>query len=432
MRYLYGFLVLFLFIFAPFLKLSGVTIHLPYYVVASLAILGLWRFNKQRGLPKQPALVLMALILLLLYCLMISYINGTYDREFYLQILTGVVLVPAGLGVVTLYELLYQGKAKSTLLWHFFWAGALHALIMIVAFAFEPVSSFLYTYIPLSEKGIRFVEMGSRSPGLTSGGGDVLSGFHALLVIIGFYLLLTQWRNLFVSQRALVIIGMYALLASLSLAARTGYVIIFGLLLCLFVLLKWYTEERYRRGYLLKGFSAFLCLIVLVFLSFSALLNISGETRAYKRSAELLISYQESGSSEIRSVSALKEMYFIPSEGVQLIFGTGDFGRNEALGFLKSDIGYVRAINGLGITGFLIMYIPMLIIGASFLKNRRLEMYQVVLILCATSILAMNLKLLYFWGMRDIFKIFVVSMFGVYCFKNSDCLRFDQLRVTKQ
>ncbi|PAV24519.1 hypothetical protein CF392_15820 [Tamilnaduibacter salinus] len=40
MKKVFGFLILFLFLFAPFLRIGGVVIHLPYYVVAGLAFIG--------------------------------------------------------------------------------------------------------------------------------------------------------------------------------------------------------------------------------------------------------------------------------------------------------------------------------------------------------------------------------------------------------
>ncbi|WP_143595729.1 hypothetical protein [Tamilnaduibacter salinus] len=197
-----------------------------------------------------------------------EFLNGYFDREFYLQVLTGIIVVPAGLGVAVLYTSLFDEKATDRVLWHLFWAGVIHSLIMLVAFSSEAVSSFLYNYIPLTEKGQGFVEMRIRSPGLTSGGGDILSGLHAVLVVVGFYMVLRSWRCLTMVQKIMACSGFYLLVASMALAARTGYVVTVLLIPVLFVVLKWCTQERFSFPYLLKGFTVFLFLGVFTFLSF--------------------------------------------------------------------------------------------------------------------------------------------------------------------
>ena len=412
MKQVAGFLILFLFLFAPFLRVDGVTIHLPYYVVAALAAFGLWGGLRERQLlAKAGWLFLGSLVLLLGYGTLVGYLNGYFDKEFYLQVLTGLVVLPAGLGVAVLYRLLFGEKATDNLLWHLFGVGVAHSLIMFVEFAAEPISDFLYSFIPLSEKGLEFVDMRIRSPGLTSGGGDVLSGIHAVLVVIGFYMALRRWHCLNGLQKIMAVVGLYIVVASLALAARTGYVIILGLMPVLFILSTWRTKDRFTFPFLLRGFTGFLLIAGLAFISFSSLLNLLGAERAYKRSAELLESYQEPGKTEVRSVAALKDMYFFPSSGPALIFGTGDLGRNLARGYLPSDVGYVRAIFGFGLIGTFIMYLPFILIGMIVLRREKLEVSQVVLVLCSAAILAMNLKVFYFWGMRDIFKILVVMVF---------------------
>jgi len=424
-----GFLILFLFIFGPFLKINGVVIHLPYYVMAGLAIVGFLGWVRERELLKAGTLMLCSLVLLLVYGVFVGYLNRYFDKEFYVQVLVGLLVLPAGLGIAVLYSLLFRDKAGEYVLWHFFWAGVLHSLIMIVAFSSETVSSFLYSYIPLSEKGEKFVEMRIRSPGFTSGGGDVLSGLHAVSVVIGFYLALRSWHVWTLLKKLVVVAGFYILVASLALAARTGYVIILGLMPVLFIVLQWRAQARFSFTFLVRGFTAFLFVAGFAFLTFSTLLDVLGEERAYKRSAELMESYgisgtddkpsdsderredEESENREIRSITALKKMYFLPVTGSELVLGTGDLGRNETRGYLPSDVGYVRAINGFGLIGAFLMYMPFIWLGMIIFRRDRLGLPQVALVLCAASILAMNLKVFYFWGMRDIFKILVVMLF---------------------
>jgi uncharacterized membrane-anchored protein len=57
------------------------------------------------------------------------------------------------------------------------------------------------------------------------------------------------------------------------------------------------------------------------------------------------------------------------------------------------------------------MYVPFVLIGMTMFRKGRVGESQVALVLCAAAILAMNLKVFYFWGMRDIFKILVVMLF---------------------
>ncbi|WP_143595728.1 hypothetical protein [Tamilnaduibacter salinus] len=67
---------------------------------------------------------------------------------------------------------------------------------------------------------------------------------------------------------------------------------------------------------------------------------------------------ENSQGSEMASVTALKNMYFLPLHGQELVLGTGDLGRNQELGYLPSDVGYVRSLHGFGLIGSALMYLP--------------------------------------------------------------------------
>jgi len=410
-RFLATFPLLFLFIYAPFIRLLGVTVYLPYFVVVVLSVIGFLSIFKSLRLAKLVMLPLMALLILLGYAFISSFFHGIFDRDFYYSVFSGFFILIAGLGLSSVYDKAYGEGSTSTLTWHLFYSGVFHSIIMMLVFFSDTASSLLYSVIPLTEKGQYFVDMGIRSPGLTSGGGDSLSGLHALCAILGFYMLLRRWKDLKLAGAIGVIFGLYLVLASLALSARTGYVIIFGLTFCLLLALITVSMERFSFRYLTKGFLAFLFFCVFNFFSFGEFLSFLGEERAYKRSAELVINYRESGEASMGSVSALKDMYFLPVSGVDLIWGTGDLGRNVETGFLASDVGYVRAINGYGIVGLILMYVPFVLIGLAILSFHRVGSEAVVLFLCAAAILAMNLKTFYFWGLRDIFKVFSIYLF---------------------
>ena len=187
--------------------------------------------------------------------------------------------------------------------------------------------------------------------------------------------------------------------------------IVVGLAFCLLLGLIFVSIERFSLSFLIKAFSAFMLFVVFTFFSFGELLNSMGEERAYKRSAELIVTYRETGEASMGSVSALKDMYFLPVSGVDLIWGTGDLGRNVDTGFLSSDVGYVRALHGYGIVGMLLMYAPFMLVGFSILFSHRIGLAGMALFLCAAAILAMNLKTFYFWELRDIFKVFSIYLF---------------------
>ncbi|PAV24495.1 hypothetical protein CF392_15950, partial [Tamilnaduibacter salinus] len=106
-----------------------------------------------------------------------------------------------------------------------------------------------------------------------------------------------------------------------------------------------------------------------------------------------------------------KNMYFLPLHGQELVLGTGDLGRNQELGYLPSDVGYVRSLHGFGLIGSALMYLPLVLLGLMIFPTSGLVASQVVLGLCVAAILIMNLKVFYLWGMRDIFKILAVMLF---------------------
>lgn len=61
--------------------------------------------------------------------------------------------------------------------------------------------------------------------------------------------------------------------------------------------------------------------------------------------------------SEPRFFSAYSAMWFIPQDLITFIFGNGNFGRNPALPYVPSDVGYIRAVWAWGISGSVAIYL---------------------------------------------------------------------------
>ena len=51
------------------------------------------------------------------------------------------------------------------------------------------------------------------------------------------------------------------------------------------------------------------------------------------------------------------EMFFLPQNELDILFGIGNFGRNEMLPYINSDSGYILFIHGYGIIGTIFSFL---------------------------------------------------------------------------
>jgi len=89
MKVISTFPFIFLFIYAPFLRFSGVTFHLPYFVILFLSAFGILSVLKDKNLIFPVSVLLEFFLILIFYATIVSYLKQSFDRDFYYSVFSG-------------------------------------------------------------------------------------------------------------------------------------------------------------------------------------------------------------------------------------------------------------------------------------------------------------------------------------------------------
>lgn len=400
-------IIIFLYLYIPFVVISGVTIHLPYYYDLGLILIFFIKF-KTKNISKNYLFILLLYSLGYIWILIISAINSTIDYDMQLIYLNGYSTF------FSAYSLAYLLKNSKTIgsshvIFAVFISGFIHSIIMALAFFIEPFKNILYSVIPLSDKGQGFILKSVRSPGLTSGAGDSLSVAQACTLIFGIVHLFNFRKKINFIKLVLYSISFSFIILSIFLSARTGFVIL--VLGAIVIILNKILSPKFfvfnkRTLYILIFLIPMGILLISTVVLFIS--NSSYQKMAY-RAFELYFNYMESGDIYTSSTNNLKEMYFLPSSKLQTYFGDGNFGRDSNLPKIKSDIGYVRTIFGSGIVGTFLIYFWLIYILIICFKYRKNDTNMALLIFFIIfSIIIFNFKVFHFASKRITFKMLIL------------------------
>ncbi len=398
--------LIFLMLYVPFVRFMGLTIHLPYIFLAICSIFFFYVVSKRRSISK----IYLNFILLYwiggIWVYLVGVFFGNLDNVVLFSYFTGTLSVFAAYPIVKILSK-YAIDNDVFIIRGVYLAGLAHAFIMVLAFFWAPFRNVLYTVIPLGESGEDFVEYMIRSPGLTTGGGDALSVIQCLALIFGIYYLTEVKKKVGLLYLLKHLLCFMLLFLSILLSARTGLVIIFAYLawLILFRIWRFFLAQRISRSFVSKILIILLVSSICISAGFNFLMN-SEYSRFANRAFELFINYVETGSISSSSSEALQDMYILPQNNTQLLFGDGNFGRNEKLPYVSSDIGYVRIIYGVGLVGCLVLFLPLFY--SCYIAIRYLPLrYHLSTLIIITSIiiLIVNSKTFYYFEFRESFRV---------------------------
>src|SRR5690606_21460770 len=128
------------------------------------------------------------------------------------------------------------------------------------------------------------------------------------------------------------------------------------------------------RSLSLKVLFAMSLFLILIPIGYNYLMQ-SQHSRFASRAFELYINYIETGEIGTSSSNKVQDMYFLPQDNRHLYFGDGNFGRDDNLPYVDSDIGYIRTIYGVGIIGTIVMFMPLFYVLFLALKNYKHNRY---------------------------------------------------------
>jgi len=405
-RFLY-LVAIFLLIYAPFLSIRGITIHFPYLFTFVCSVVFIFTILR-RGVVSKIYLTFMLLYWVGgIWAFVVGLYNHNIDKSILFTYLTGSLSLFAVYPVVDFFSKKIHTDNVVFIIRAIYVSAFVHAVIMILAFFVPLFRNILYSIVPLGVKGEVFVESMVRSPGLTTGGGDALSVIQAVGLIFGIYYFVDIRREFSLYSFFKHIISFLILLLSILLSARTGLVLLFlfivGLLFYkLFIAI---SRSTISRSLFLKVSFAIGLFLIIVPIGYNYLMQ-SEYSRFARRAFELYINYIETGEIGTSSSNKVQDMYFLPKDKVHLYFGDGNFGRDDDLPYIDSDIGYIRTIYGVGIVGTIIMFMPLFyllfVAIKSFKLNRYLSQMLVVLIVI---LLITNLKVFHYFEFRESFRV---------------------------
>lgn len=400
--------LVFLFLFIPYVRVGGSVLHLPYFYLFLFAVIFFAIFFT-KGVSREYLYVSMLVVASYLWVLWISLWNGMFDADMQLNYLNAFLAMFGAFGLSLLLVRRFDAGSALFLVKSIYFSGVAHAIIMIVAFFFAPAREVVYSFVVLGDTGQEFIENLYRAPGLTTGGGDSLSIIQATALVFGIYYLVTLRNRVSLLALLFHLTFLIFLVISVLLSARTGSVIVMlGLFLLgsmhFFLMLRDGKSSRttlMKVGLLLGVFSFSLPALYLWFMS-------SEYPRLAMRAFELYINWAEYGELKTSSTEQLKTMYFLPKSEMHLLFGNGNFGRDAALGIIPSDVGYVRVWFGGGILGIMMFYMPIFLMVAYFAKRAMITKLFFPLIFISALLLLVNAKVYHLYGAHVGLKVLLL------------------------
>lgn len=307
--------------------------------------------------PRLPSVrsYLAVLLLLSAYSAIAVALNAEYDWYYVARALRTLLNFTGGIELVLLYFDRYGDRAAEYLVKHICAAITFHGLVMVGEFLRPSFRAAVYA---ITRPNIAPDNLPYRMAGLTNGagaGGSVLQ-FMGIMIAPGAWLFA---RTTIGKSAALASVAVN--LAACLLTGRTGiyFTLVF---LPIEILLLWRVKRRNstsgvrrqskRIGRSVIGVGV---VVAVLWLAVPPLVEYIGShglagylLRAYSRAAESYFAYQDTGRVHERTVSYIfSNMIFVPDQAAILFFGNARYFHET----VRSDIGYVKELYGLGLLG---------------------------------------------------------------------------------
>lgn len=407
--------LLFLFIFAPFIKLGPIVLPLPYIVILILSGI-FFIILTLKGVDKMYLFFILSLFLSYLYVFLLSTISSQIDLDILMVYVNGVFMLMAAYALAKICASFVYKDLISYFIKAVYSVTIIHALIMILVFFIRPLGDILYRFVVLGVKGRIFLETMTRSPGLTSGGGDSLSVIQSIGLCFGIYYFYEIERNKSYFNALKYFAGFTCLIISILLSARSGLIVLAFFLL--FFSFKRFihilVNASFKKSIFYKTIFITISLFAVLTTSFNLLMQ-SKYSRFANRSFEVFINYSQQGQLRTSSTDDLGTMYFLPESTSHFIFGDGNFGRSPGLPVIRSDVGYVRVIFGVGVLGLGFFYAPLFFPVLLLRRDNLLQNHGYFLLLFIfIVILIINFKVFHFFQFKESFKVYAM-LFALLC-----------------
>ncbi len=413
------FILTFIIVIPMQINIFNFNIKLTLMFILSLSIFSIILILMKKKINKIVVLIFSILVLYTLIFSIIS-INGFFLDTYILKRLFFACLMFLSIYMlVYLYKVIYKKDFYDEVIRTIIIIGFIHSIVIILTIISIDFRDYLYIYINISELAQKQFEHNIRSNGLFFSGFAILSFFQAIIFIIA----LVQFSNIknFKSKYILSIIVLPILFLGIVLTGRTGLIILlFGIVFLLIY------NCMFTRIVNVLSTIKIVFFISILFLFLILLLDLEKFKHNIDWAFELFINFFNNKNISSASTEHLfNEMFFLPQNELDILFGIGNFGRNEMLPYINSDSGYILFIHGYGIIGTIFSFFFFLIIFFIVYKSlcpSKLKFFSYFIII---SMFIGNIKDFYFLsynGYTQIFFLIIISAV-IYHSKNKEVIK---------
>lgn len=300
-----------------------------------------------------------SLVLLVIYSTGVTIVFGAVDLQSALRAVRALLNFAGALGLVAIYYAAYRERAAQRIAIAIYLSVTLHAILICLMFASPGLRALVYgvastlDYVNANAP----ILLGLRIPGLTYGLASTSVVQFTGILLLPLMLRATAGSML---SRLSLWLSVVPLLVSIFLTGRTGLLFT---LACIPLLLVFSGRDA-RPVNPAQASSAVWRWIPLAFVG----IGVAVIALRYGESLQETFSYTIKHSSEIfeimesggsRTTETLSNMYFLPDEASTVLFGSSNLGRG-ALGYIESDVGYIKLIFAVGCLGLLLYLVPYL------------------------------------------------------------------------
>ena len=400
---------LFFIVFHPVFKLGHFKINSSYYFIVIPSMVGFFYFY----LKKEKNIIINNLlrVLILSSIFLIARQSTIFFQDITIinDLILGFINFFACFYFVKVYIRLNKININKKLLDDIYFIGLIHSIIVVSTFLFPSFKSFLYEYIWITPKALKYLlgeSSGYRFQGIVQSGFSYLSTTHALFFILGViknkgYLN----SSLFVIIKN--IISQSIILLSIILIGRTGLIIVF---ISFMVIVSYGLFNLIKRLTITKRAIKNSYIFVVLFIIIINFIDLGNYERQIKFAFEYYYQFSETGILGTGSTDhLLKNEYFLPNNILEILFGTGAYAFGSHKYAVLRDVGWVRFISGSGILGIIIAYAIYFYSTYYAFKYFRIQSHLAsFIIIYSILLIPLNLKDYYYLNVGSLSVFFII------------------------
>jgi hypothetical protein len=398
----------FLIIFGPNIpRLSGFG-DTSFFFAAILIFIAIL---KRTDINQRLFLVFTPLFILYLYLAITASISLNIEVLYIASLLLKPIRIAiVFVGAWALVTILVKKNPHINILKLVFYSISCHGLIMILQLLNPDFKDLIYSYLNVGDYRSTF-EYQFRMGGLSGGtGGAVLSVVQSVGVVLVPFVLKSTYNS--VKSKFIIYVLAIICFISVLISGRSGLLAIIIFLPVSVILCSNNLFVTFRRIALLTCIFLISVMSLLDFVARASPDNASSiegygyMAMSFSRSLDSLSSMIESGNIQDNTISTLWTHILFPQSLKTLIFGdpsvlfNAQFDRD-----LKSDIGYIRNLWGMGIIGSLLFWLPLFCIQAKLLISHRNRDVKNAAFLVGLIMIFFQLKE-HFYYVRMLFPIY--------------------------